>query len=188
MRSALVAGSRIEIVIGDITTQDVDAIVNAANSSLLGGGGVDGAIHRAGGPQILEECRAIVARQGGCEQGEAVATTGGRLRARFVVHTVGPVWQGGGRGEGAVLAHCWTRSLEVAQARGCRTVAFPAISTGAYGYPMDAAAKESLRALGEFLRGRPGQVELVRVVLVAERDAGVWSAHMGQVLAEAATE
>lgn len=182
MHSALVAGSRVEIVVGDITTQDVDAIVNAANSSLLGGGGVDGAIHRAGGPKILEECRAIVARQGGCKAGEAVATTGGRLRARFVVHTVGPVWRGGRHGEGAVLARCWTRSLDVAHARGCRTVAFPAISTGAYGYPMDEAAKASLRAVGTWLREHPAEVDLIRIVLMKERDAEVWAQQIGHLL------
>ena len=181
MRSAVVAGSRVEIVVGDITTQDVDAVVNAANSSLLGGGGVDGAIHRAGGPKILDECRAIVARQGGCKAGEAVATTGGRLRARFVVHTVGPVWRDGLHGEDAVLARCWTRSLDVAQARGCRTVAFPAISTGAYGYPMDAAAKDALHAVGGWLRDHPGDLDVVRIVLMKEHDAEVWSQQMGRL-------
>ena len=182
MRSALVAGSRVEIVVGDITTQDVDGIVNAANSSLLGGGGVDGAIHRAGGPQILDECRAIVGRRGGCKAGDAVVTSGGRLRARFVVHTVGPVWRGGHHGEGAILGRCWTRSLEVATSCGCRTVAFPAISAGAYGYPMDAAAKEALRTCGQYLREHPGELDLVRVVLIRERDAEVWAGQMGQLL------
>lgn len=143
---------------------------------------MDGAIHRAGGPKILEECRAIVARQGGCKAGEAVATTGGRLRARFVVHTVGPVWRGGGHGEGAVLARCWTRSLDVAQAHGRRTVAFPAISTGAYGYPMDEAAKASLRAVGTWLREHPAEVDLIRILLMKERDAEVWAQQIGRLL------
>lgn len=173
------AGSRVEVAFGDITTQDVDGIVNAANSSLLGGGGVDGAIHRAGGPSVLEECRAIVARQGGCKAGDAVATTGGRLRARFVIHTVGPVWRGGGHGEGEVLARCWARSLEVARSRGCRSIAFPAISTGAYGYPMDAAAKVAFRAIGAYLLEHREELDLVRVVLFKERDAEAWVRQMG---------
>ena len=123
-------------VIGDLTTQNVDAIVNAANSSLLGGGGVDGAIHRAGGPEILAECRLL----GGCETGDAKATGCGRLPARWVVHAVGPVWRGGGHGERELLASAHRRSLEVAAELGARTVAFPAISCGIYGYPPELAA------------------------------------------------
>lgn len=129
---------------GDITRETVDAIVNAANSSLLGGGGVDGAIHRAGGPCILEECRAIVAPQGGCPTGEAVITTAGRLDARYVVHTVGPVWNGGGRGEPALLASAYRNSLALAAERGARTIAFPSISTGVYRYPTEQAAPLAL--------------------------------------------
>ena len=129
---------------GDITHEPVDAIVNAANSGLLGGGGVDGAIHRAGGQAILEECRAIRARQGGCPTGEAVITGAGRLPARYVVHAVGPVWQGGESGEPDLLASAYRNSLALAAAHGARTIAFPAISTGIYGYPIEGAAPIAL--------------------------------------------
>jgi O-acetyl-ADP-ribose deacetylase len=149
----------IELVIGDITEQQVDAIVNAANPTLLGGGGVDGAIHRAGGPRILDECR----RLGGCEAGGVKATDAGNLRARHVLHAVGPVWHGGGRGENEVLASCHRRAVELAAQLGDRTVAFPAISTGAYGYPVERAAPVAIGATREALRAHP-QVELARFV------------------------
>ena len=148
---------RIGLEQGDITRFEADAIVNAANSSLLGGGGVDGAIHRAGGPAILEECR----RLGGCSTGEAKATTAGDLPARFVIHTVGPVWRGGGRGEDELLSSCHRASLELAASLGCSTVAFPAISTGAFGFPVDRAAAIAVAAVAESI----GELERVTFVL-----------------------
>jgi O-acetyl-ADP-ribose deacetylase len=147
-------------VAGDLTEQRVDAIVNAANSSLLGGGGVDAAIHRAGGPEILAECRLL----GGCDTGDAKATTGGRLPARWVIHTVGPVWRGGGEGEPELLASAHRRVLEVARELGARTVAFPAISCGAYGYPPELAAPVALAAVEEL---EPGFDE-IRFVFLGE--------------------
>lgn len=154
---------RIAVTKGDITEQVVDAIVNAANSSLLGGGGVDGAIHRAGGPSILEECR----RLGGCETGDAKATGAGKLRARYVIHTVGPVWHGGGQGEDELLASCHRRSLEVAAELGVRTIAFPAISTGAYRFPLERAATIAVGTTARALARHP-QIELVTFVLFSD--------------------
>lgn len=143
---------------GDITTLDVCAIVNAANRSLLGGGGVDGAIHRAAGPGLLEECRGL----GGCETGRAKITGGHGLQARHVIHAVGPVWHGGGQGEAELLAGCYRSAMDLAEAAGCRTVAFPAISTGVYGYPAKAAAEVAVATLRDWLAGREGyEVTLV---------------------------
>jgi O-acetyl-ADP-ribose deacetylase (regulator of RNase III) len=142
---------RIEIIRGDITKQRTDAIVNAANSSLMGGGGVDGAIHRAGGPAILEECKKIIEKQGKCKTGEAVMTTAGNLPAKFVIHTVGPVWTGGNNREPEKLASCYRNSLLLAVENNLRTISFPNISTGAYGYPKKEAAQIAVQNVAEFL-------------------------------------
>lgn len=136
---------------GDITHQETEAIVNAANSRLAGGGGVDGAIHRAGGPKIMEECRKI----GGCPTGRAVITSGGNLKAKYVIHTVGPIYQGGGRGEAELLASAYRESLKLAEQQGIRSVAFPSLSTGAYGYPLKEAAKIAVRTVFDYIRAHP---------------------------------
>ena len=143
--------NKLEVVRGDITKLAVDAIVNAANSSLMGGGGVDGAIHRAGGPAILEECKKIVAKQGSCPTGEAVITTAGNLPAKYVIHTVGPVWNGGNNNERALLANCYKNALQLAVDNNCKTIAFPSISTGVYRFPKEEAAKIAVKATKEFL-------------------------------------
>jgi O-acetyl-ADP-ribose deacetylase (regulator of RNase III) len=171
-----VGDSRIELARGDITLETTDAIVNAANSSLLGGGGVDGAIHRAGGPAILEECRSLRERlPNGLPPGEAVITGAGRLPCRRVIHTVGPVWSGGARGEAETLARCYRNSLTLAAEHGLASLAFPSISTGAYGYPVAQAAGVALGAVYQTLRGRSA-VRTVRFVLFADSDLAVYQA------------
>lgn len=141
----------LEVQRGDITKLEVDAIVNAANPSLMGGGGVDGAIHRAGGPTILEACKEIVRRQGQCPTGEAVITTAGNLPAKYVIHTVGPVWHGGSKGEAENLARCYGNSLRRAEETGCTSIAFPNISTGVYGYPKTEAATIAVDTVKKYL-------------------------------------
>jgi O-acetyl-ADP-ribose deacetylase (regulator of RNase III) len=160
--------SRLRIVQGDITKLATTAIVNAANSSLLGGGGVDGAIHRAGGPQILEECQQIRARQGGCKVGQAVITSGGRLPARYVIHTVGPHWNGGQKGEPEKLANCYRSSLQIATDKQLESVAFPGISTGIYGYPKPEAAAVAVREVRQWLATHEYPKEVVFVAFDEE--------------------
>jgi len=143
--------SKCSLILGDITSQEVDAIVNAANNSLLGGGGVDGAIHRAGGPSILEECKAISQRQGGCKTGEAVITTAGNLPCKYVIHAVGPVWNGGRQQEKTLLSNAYSNSLTLALRHGVKTIAFPNISTGIYGFPKLPAAETAIAAVKKFL-------------------------------------
>ncbi len=161
----LINGTTILLVRGNIVQQTVDAIVNAANSSLLGGGGVDGAIHRAGGPAILDECRKIRAARGGCSPGEAVITGAGKLNARHVIHTVGPVWNGGNNNEAQILGNCYRRSLELAKENGDRTIAFPSISTGAYRYPLNEAATVAVQTVSEFCAQNNNAFDEIRFVL-----------------------
>jgi len=169
----------IDLLRGDITRQDTVAVVNAANSSLLGGGGVDGAIHRAGGPPILEECRKL----GGCQPGDAKITGGGRLAARYVIHTVGPIYRGGADGEARVLASAYRRSLEIAAEHDIATIAFPSISTGAYGYPIGDAAEIALRTVTQTLPALP-VLELVRFVLFSDGDLRVYQQALQTIRAE----
>ena len=159
---------QLQVLQGDITKIKVDAIVNAANSSLMGGGGVDGAIHRAGGPAILEECRKIVAKQGGCKTGDAVITTAGNLPAKFVIHTVGPVWHGGKSGEAEKLANCYKNSLQLAVENGCKTIAFPNISTGIYSYPKAEAARIAVQTVMGFLKSSTAIEQVIFVCFDAE--------------------
>jgi O-acetyl-ADP-ribose deacetylase (regulator of RNase III) len=175
METLTVGSCTLRLVQGDITEQKVDGIVNAANSSLLGGGGVDGAIHRRGGPEILAECRRLRAQAytEGLPTGEAVSTTAGALPARRVIHTVGPVWRGGHAGEPELLASAYRRSLDCAAAEGLRSIAFPAISTGAYGYPVDAAARIALATVYDYL-SKNSSFDEVRFVLFSAADLATY--------------
>ena len=172
MTEVKVGSTTIRLVQGDITVQDTHAIVNAANSTLMGGGGVDGAIHRAGGPEILEACKKIIEEIGRCGTGEAVITTGGNLRADFVIHTVGPVWNDGTHGEMDLLQNAYRNSLALARVHEIRSVAFPSISTGAYRFPVDAAAEIALRSIRKSVKKYP--MEEVRFVLFSDKDLATY--------------
>ncbi len=173
-RHATVGSSLLVLRHGDITREDTDAIVNAANSSLLGGGGVDGAIHRAGGPAILEECKAIRAARGGCPTGEAVVTGGGNLKARYVIHTVGPVWHGGKTQEESLLRQAYTNSLGLARSLALHSLSFPSISTGVYGFPIDRASRIAFAAVSDFVSSNQVQWE-VRFIVFSEDDYHVYA-------------
>ncbi|MDI6871391.1 MAG: O-acetyl-ADP-ribose deacetylase [Bacillota bacterium] len=180
--SLTVGRAVLRLTLGDLTEVAADALVNAANSRLAGGGGVDGALHRAGGPAIAEECRRIRAERGGCPPGEAVLTTAGRLKARGLIHTVGPVWRGGQAGEDEVLRRAYQNSLRLAVAHGLRTVAFPSISTGAYGFPVARAARVALRALLDFLASPEGQsLAEVQLVLHTPEDYAVYRSALAEL-------
>lgn len=162
---------QIELVKGDITKLKVDAIVNAANKTLLGGGGVDGAIHREAGPELLEECKKL----GGCQTGQAKITKGYKLPAKYIIHTVGPIWQGGGAGEERLLASCYRNSLELAKKNNLRSIAFPSISTGAYRFPIEKACPIALKTVFEFLEENPNVLEKVVFVLFSDRDFQIYN-------------
>jgi len=164
----VIMNTKIEVIKGDITKIKVDAIVNAANSSLMGGGGVDGAIHRIGGPAILEECKKIVAQQGECKTGEAVITNGGNLPAKYVIHTVGPIWNGGNSDERLKLANCYLNSLDLAVKHNLKTIAFPNISTGVYRFPKEQAAEIAVTSIQKFLLNNSSIEQVIIVCFDAE--------------------
>ncbi len=174
---AKIGTATIEIVEGDITEQETEAIVNAANRSLLGGGGVDGAIHRAAGPELLAESRTL----GGCDTGDAKITKGYRLKAKYVIHTVGPIYRSAGKRAPELLAACYRRSLEVALQNKIRTIAFPSISTGAYGYPLEEAAPIALKSVTDFMEGHP-EIQLVRFVLYGQEADRAYEKALREVL------
>lgn len=177
---AKIGKGKLILLKGDITEEKTDAVVNAANSSLLGGGGVDGAIHRAGGPKILEECKEIRKRQGGCPTGEAVITSGGNLKAKYVIHTVGPIWRGGNQNEDNLLRNCYINSLKLAQKRNIKKISFPSISTGAYRFPIEKASKIALKTVIDFLQNN--EFEEIRFVLFCKEDYEVYNKILKEIL------
>jgi len=181
-REVIINQARLSIIRGDITKQATDAIVNAANPGLMGGGGVDGAIHHAGGPAILEECKQIVASQGRLPTGKAVITTGGNLRAKYVIHTVGPIWQGGNKGEAALLESAYRESLKLAAEHSLASISFPSISTGAYGYPVAEAARVAIKTVSSFLREKVTSLKEVVFVLFDSRTYEAYSSALEEVI------
>jgi O-acetyl-ADP-ribose deacetylase (regulator of RNase III) len=177
----LIKNTYISLIKGDITLQATDAIVNAANSSLMGGGGVDGAIHRAGGPAILEECKVIIAKHGRLPAGKAVITTAGNLAARYVIHTVGPVWQGGNNNEAAILASAYTESLRLAERHNLKSVSFPSISTGAYGYPVAAAAVVAIESVATFIKEEASSIKEIVFVLFSDTAYESYTDALGKI-------
>ncbi len=167
----------LSLIKGDITMEDTDAIVNAANSRLAGGGGVDGAIHRAGGPKIMEECRKF----GGCPTGEAVITTGGNLKAKYVIHTVGPIYRDGKHNEAELLSNAYRKSLELAESKGTKSIAFPSISTGAYGFPINEASEIALRTVIEFIKAAATPLQVIRFVLFSDKDLAVYEESLKKI-------
>ena len=165
---------------GDITEEKTDAIVNAANSSLLGGGGVDGAIHRAGGPKILEECKEIRKKQGRCPTGEAVITTGGNLKAKYVIHTVGPIWHAGNQNEDNLLRNCYLNSLKLAQEKNVKSISFPSISTGAYRFPIERASRIALKTVIDFIQDN--EFQEVRFVLFSKKDYEIYLKNLQEII------
>ena len=181
-REVVLNQTRLSVIQGDITRQTTDAIVNAANPGLIGGGGVDGAIHRSGGPAILEECKQIVAGQGYLPTGKAVITTGGNLRAKYVIHTVGPVWQGGNKGEAALLESAYRESLKLAAEHDLTGVSFPSISTGAYGYPVAEASEVAIKAAASFLKEQDTSIKKVVFVLFASGTYEAYSSALEEMV------
>jgi O-acetyl-ADP-ribose deacetylase (regulator of RNase III) len=180
-REVTIGQTRLTITQGDITRQTTEAIVNAANSGLMGGGGVDGAIHRAGGPAILVKCKQIVAEQGRLPTGQAVITTGGKLKAKYVIHTVGPVWRGGGEGEAALLESAYRQSLKLAAEHELTSISFPSISTGAYSYPLAEATQIALKATASFLRETKTTLQEVVFVLFDSRTYQTYAAALEKI-------
>jgi O-acetyl-ADP-ribose deacetylase (regulator of RNase III) len=182
LKERIIDGKLLKLAKGDITREKVDAIVNAANSSLRGGGGVDGAIHRAGGPGIMAECDEIRSRRGGCPTGETVITTAGRLPSKYVIHTVGPIWFDGAKGECGLLAKCYRNSLRLAEENGLHTIAFPSISTGAYRFPVEKAAPIALRTVMQEMKKR--NIDEVRFILFTSADFEAYSKALDEVAEE----
>lgn len=182
-KQVIINQARLSIIQGDITQQSTDAIVNAANSGLMGGGGVDGAIHRAGGPAILEECQHIVAKQGRLPTGKAVITTGGKLKAKHVIHTVGPIWYGGTKNEADLLTSAYQESLKLAAENKLASVSFPSISTGAYGYPVAEAAKVAVTAVASFLSEQVTSTKEVVFVLFDSRAYDAYGSALEKMMA-----